>query len=739
MATNINFSKRLGIPNGTNIILSTSTVGCSDLDADAFLLATGITDPIISAAICNLVVGLKTDGLWSQMTAIYPFVGGTATTHKYNLKDPRDLNAAYRLTFYGGWRHDSQGILGNGTNTYADTYFAGNVQTVGIYTPADYNSNFSFGYNEDYSYCDTDGCYTNIGQQLILSTFNGQFSCCNWPESVPAYFGQGHSQVGARSTTQYGYRNGIKVATNTLGGGPIFFRDTMVVGGRRFLSYDSDTGSITSSYISDFTSCIHSFAYFSTVELDDTETANLYARIQTFQIALGRGVVTLNVSDPDAFAFLSNALIVDPIYSTTQGNAVNNLVVDLKTNSLWSKMRDVWPFISDSRNLMDYSEDFTNALWLKTGVAVTGNTIAAPNNSLTADTIAANGVASVHQVVQTRSIIAGNTYTISVYARANTNNFIQLLGTSPIFGGNFWANFNLSAGTVGSFGAATTASIQNAGGGWYRCIITGIATGTATGNISILLVTSATATRAESNSLNTSVFLWGSQIDLGSTATTYQANFGTYANRISSQFTGNVIQRFRNDNARILFFANTWTFSLTGATGNGTNAYAQTGSNLSNYLSAGNAHISAYSRTAITPAANRTLFGASTTAPNNGAAFLTFTSTPFNVNTGMGGTGTITGAPFTSTKGLLMTSSTAVNSLKTYQDGVLKGFQPTGGVMPSTQLNFNAFYNGATFTRSNYAPFELAFATIGTGLTDAEAATLNSIVTTYQTALSRNV
>jgi hypothetical protein len=105
----------------------------------------------------------------------------------------------------------------------------------------------------------------------------------------------------------------------------------------------------------------------------------------------------------------------------------------------------------------------------------------------------------------------------------------------------------------------------------------------------------------------------------------------------------------------------------------------------------------------------------------------------------MGGTGTITAAPFTSTKGLLMTSSTSINSLKTYQEGVLRGSAPTGGAIPSGILNFNALYNANAGTRSNYAPFELAFASIGTGLTDAEAVTFNTIVNTYQTALSRNV
>jgi hypothetical protein len=55
------------------------------------------------------------------MKAVYPFVGGTSTTHKFNLKNPLDTDAAYRLVFNGGWTHLSTGALPNGTNGWADT------------------------------------------------------------------------------------------------------------------------------------------------------------------------------------------------------------------------------------------------------------------------------------------------------------------------------------------------------------------------------------------------------------------------------------------------------------------------------------------------------------------------------------------------------------------------------------------------------------------------------------------
>lgn len=49
-------------------------------------------------------------------------VGGTASTHKYNLKDPRDLDAAFRLVFAGTWTHSATGAKPSGSGTSADTF-----------------------------------------------------------------------------------------------------------------------------------------------------------------------------------------------------------------------------------------------------------------------------------------------------------------------------------------------------------------------------------------------------------------------------------------------------------------------------------------------------------------------------------------------------------------------------------------------------------------------------------------
>lgn len=87
----------------------------------AWIAATGETDLTILSALNTLETDLTTYGLTSKMKALYPMVGGTAAKHKFNFMDARDLDAAYRLVFNGGWTHSSTGALPNGTNAYADT------------------------------------------------------------------------------------------------------------------------------------------------------------------------------------------------------------------------------------------------------------------------------------------------------------------------------------------------------------------------------------------------------------------------------------------------------------------------------------------------------------------------------------------------------------------------------------------------------------------------------------------
>lgn len=96
-----------------------------DADAKAFITSSNISDDIQKGAVNTLVLDLKSAGIWTKLKAIYPFIGGTSFTHKWNLKDPRDLDEAFRLVYSGTISHDSNGILATtATNSYANTFFA---------------------------------------------------------------------------------------------------------------------------------------------------------------------------------------------------------------------------------------------------------------------------------------------------------------------------------------------------------------------------------------------------------------------------------------------------------------------------------------------------------------------------------------------------------------------------------------------------------------------------------------
>lgn len=162
-------------------------------------------------------------------------------------------------------------------------------------------------------------------------------------------------------------------------------------------------------------------------------------------------------------------------------------------------------------NLSTYSEQIDNAAWTKAACTITVNSLPSPDGNTTADTLTATVGTATRSVLQSFTGTAG-IYTISIYAKAGTTNWLALsFATTAQSNGAF---FNLTTGVVGTVAAGVSATIQNIGNGWYRCSIT--KTLTAATYYHIIEVHSAdNQTQSWTASGTEVIYLWGAQSELG--------------------------------------------------------------------------------------------------------------------------------------------------------------------------------------------------------------------------------
>jgi len=121
-------------------------------------------------------------------------------------------------------------------------------------------------------------------------------------------------------------------------------------------------------------------------------------------------------------------------------------------------------------NNIEYSQDFENSYWTKSGSSITANNTTSPDGTTNADKLSEDSANSRHSVFKTIQSISGRQY--SVFAKANGRDWILLTSHSVSASDSRGQFFNVSNGTVGTGGDSTTnAKIEDYGNGWYKCTI----------------------------------------------------------------------------------------------------------------------------------------------------------------------------------------------------------------------------------------------------------------------------
>ena len=261
--------------------------GGFDPDAQAFFdrvtIAGGTLTTTEKNATNQLVLDMKSAGIWSAMKAVYPMVGASAAACAQNLK-----SSSFTGTFTSGWTFASTGVTPNGFSAYMNTGL--NIGTVLTQT----NSHASF-YSRSSS--DTSGFPTVIGAYGNTSYTTAIDLHIRRP--APGDIGGGQlgsftissvsfTETDARkfailsrtsATSLKYYTTGVLRATNTTSDTTGFGSVTAYIG----------AGNYVTGVAQNFSVLQCAFASLGD-GLTDTQASNFYTAVQAFQTTLSRQV-----------------------------------------------------------------------------------------------------------------------------------------------------------------------------------------------------------------------------------------------------------------------------------------------------------------------------------------------------------------------------------------------------------------------------------------------------------------
>jgi hypothetical protein len=420
-----------------------SFLGGFDSNASAFFVATGITDPAIQSAINTLCVDLKKYGVFDKMKAIYPFVGGTASSHSFNLVN----TSLHQITWFGGLTHDSNGVTPNGTNGYGNLNFnprthLGVQSSYGTYCRVNNASNSKV----DFGSTNLDGFEHNIYLQQFGNAQYAQFRTF------------GNNIIIANTTTNAFFHGGLDTSNNLF-----LFKNSNLLQSKTPAVIGTPPNINTTLFAYNVNNIVSNFSprpssfFFAASGTTQEDNGNIYYCIQKFQTTLGRQVGTpiysSNATDVNARLFLGATNIQD----ATITSAVDTLVQGLKTDGIWSKLKAVYPFVGGTAtthkfnlaNALDEDTSFRLAFSggvthsangvVGNGVNGYANTFISPLNNLSQNNVSVN--------IYSRNSITG----ASDFGSPNLSGYLNL-SNKQHFKINQSTSFSVTTSTQSSLG-----------------------------------------------------------------------------------------------------------------------------------------------------------------------------------------------------------------------------------------------------------------------------------------------
>jgi hypothetical protein len=258
-----------------------SSGGGFDPDAQAFFdrvtTAGGTLSETEKTATNQLVLDMKSAGIWTLQKAIYPMVGASAAACAQNLK-----SSSFTGSFSSGWTFASTGVTPNGTSAFMETNFNPRNETSGF---SQHLAMYSRTQNLSVSGVQI-GAYDGTAEMNIFQ----YFSAVSLKGS--SFYLYPTTAVTSNNSNTRGLQITSRTANNML---KLFFNGSL-------LNTNTITETLTRPNISVYIGASrwesganqytpHENAFASIGDgLTDTQASNLYTAVQAFQTTLSRQV-----------------------------------------------------------------------------------------------------------------------------------------------------------------------------------------------------------------------------------------------------------------------------------------------------------------------------------------------------------------------------------------------------------------------------------------------------------------
>jgi len=191
-----------------------------------------------------------------------------------------------------------------------------------------------------------------------------------------------------------------------------------------------------------------------------------------------------------------------------------------------------WLLEPTSTNLIPYSEDFSSG-WAYFDSSTDANQLISPSGVLNASKFIEGTGSSIKRIINlTQSIVSGNNYTFSIFAKKGERDFITLTNNTGV--ADVTTTFDLTNGTI----ISGVGSIETFTNGWFRCTRSFTAAATVTSNFICQAFINAGSGISYQGDGTSGIYIWGAQLEELPYATSYIPTYGSTVTRATETLTG---------------------------------------------------------------------------------------------------------------------------------------------------------------------------------------------------------